>query len=309
VQLWAETYTRDLSSADVFAIQDDVTDRVVATVADVHGMLMGSMQQSIRDVPIDQLSAYELMLRGWAYHRQPTREEHARLRDALEAMSARQPHDPDVWAALGNLYGHEYSHWFNPRPDSLLRARQAARQAVEIDPVGQLGWEALAVIFFFERDVEGFHMAVDRAIALNPRNTNTLGWMALLLGHHGEADRSHELVTRAMRLNPHHPGWYHFVLFDWHYLRGEFAESLAAARRVNTPDFVWMHIVIANACGRLGRAVEARTALREMRALEPAFVHDAAVEEATRRWFWDPGLAEQMMIGFRAARAFEAKTT
>jgi TolB-like protein len=309
VPLWSETYTRDLSSADVFAIQDDVTDRVVATVADVHGMLMGSMQQSIRDVPIERLTSYELLLRCWAYHRQPTRDEHARLREAFERMTVRQPHDPDVWAALATLYGHEHSHWFNPQPDPLPRARQLARHAIELDPVGQLGWEALAVIFFFERDAEGFHMAVDRAIALNPRSTNTLAWMALLLGHHGEAARAQELVTRAMRLNPHHPGWYHFVLFDWHYRRDEFAEALATARRVNTPDLVWMHIVIANTCGRLGRAAEARAALKEMRALEPAFVHDAAVEEATRRWFWDPGLAEQMMIGFRAARAFEAKTT
>ena len=302
-QLWAETYTRDLETADVFSVQDDVTDRVVATVADVHGVLMHSMLHSVRDVPIEHLGPHELMLRYWRYHQQPQREEHARLRQALEAMVEGLPHDPELWAALANMYFHEYSHWFNPLEDPLGRARQAARRSIELDPAGQLGWEALAVTFFFDRDVDGFHLAVDRAISLNPRNTNSLAWMALLLAHHAEYDRAYALVTRAMTLNPHHPGWYHVVMVDWHCARGELNEALAAARRINTPDLVWMHLLLANLNGLLGRREEARTALHTLRGLEPTFAHEAAVQEATARWFWQPELVAGMMDAYRKAVA------
>ena len=61
--MWAETYSRDLSSADLFAIQDEVTDRVVATVADVYGVLARSMTQAVRETPLDALTAHQLLRR------------------------------------------------------------------------------------------------------------------------------------------------------------------------------------------------------------------------------------------------------
>src|SRR5262249_54390020 len=53
-QLWSETYTRELPQGNPLAVQDDVTDRVVATVADVHGVLMRTASVNVRAVPLDQ---------------------------------------------------------------------------------------------------------------------------------------------------------------------------------------------------------------------------------------------------------------
>ena len=38
--MWAEAYDRDLAEAGIFKLQDDITDRVVATVADPYGVLV-----------------------------------------------------------------------------------------------------------------------------------------------------------------------------------------------------------------------------------------------------------------------------
>src|SRR4029077_12027083 len=46
-QLWAETYDRDLQSSTIFAAQDDVAARIVATVADSYGVLVHSMRAAI----------------------------------------------------------------------------------------------------------------------------------------------------------------------------------------------------------------------------------------------------------------------
>ena len=43
-QLWAETYNRDLQTSTIFAAQDDVAARIVATVADSYGVLVHSMR-------------------------------------------------------------------------------------------------------------------------------------------------------------------------------------------------------------------------------------------------------------------------
>ncbi len=51
VQLWAETYNRELADGGPFETLDDVTDRIIATVADGHGVLVRSMATATRESP------------------------------------------------------------------------------------------------------------------------------------------------------------------------------------------------------------------------------------------------------------------
>jgi adenylate cyclase len=297
-QMWAETYDRNLGSGDIFAIQDDVTDRVVATVADVYGVLVRSMMHSIREVPIERLSSLELLLRYWTYHHNPKAEEHGRLRSALEAATAKDPNNAELWAALAWLYTHEYSHFFNVQPDPLPRARRAARRAVDLDPAGQAGWEALAVVHFFDRDREAFLSTADRAMAINPRNTNTAAFLALLLSHMGETERAAAIAARARQLNSHHPGWYHCVEFDCHYLAGDYDAAYAAVKKINMPELVFPQLMLADVCGQLGRLEEGRAAIQAAYALAPPFADPRVMDEVGKRWFWTKELYGRFMEGF-----------
>jgi hypothetical protein len=44
-----------------------------------------------------------------------------------------------------------------------------------------------------------------------------------------------KLMDKSMRLNPHHPGWYHIVPFMNYYRQGEYELALIEARRFNPP--------------------------------------------------------------------------
>jgi TolB-like protein len=57
VQLWAETYNRELGDGGPFETLDDVTDRIVATVAGGHGVLVRSMATATREKPLEDASA------------------------------------------------------------------------------------------------------------------------------------------------------------------------------------------------------------------------------------------------------------
>ncbi|MGH9651187.1 MAG: hypothetical protein ACRD3I_12050, partial [Terriglobales bacterium] len=268
-QLWAEAYDRDLANLGIFAVQDEIIDRVVATVADPYGVLVRSMALTVRDKPLEELTDTELRLRFFAYWHQVRPDEHARLRVALEQRLEREPAQADAWACLSRLYSHEHQHRLNPLPDSVERARNAARRAVEIDPTCQLGWEALADASYFARDLGTFRTAAERAVSLNPRNTSTVTTMAMLIAYGGEWERGVEITRGAMALNPHHPGWYHFTLFWDHFRNHEYEEALETAKRINMPEFFWTHVVTAAVCGRLGRRDEARAALDALRNLFP----------------------------------------
>jgi len=141
---------------------------------------------------------------------------------------------------------------------------RGARRAIELDPGNQEGWEIAALTSFYMRDEPAMIEASDRAIRLNPRNSNALAWMGNIRTHAGDYDRGCELTARAMTLNPAHPGWYHFAPFNRHFARGEFGDALKVARRVNMPEFVWMHFSVAAVALQNRLTAEAKSAAEAM---------------------------------------------
>jgi TolB-like protein/Tfp pilus assembly protein PilF len=309
VQLWSETFDRGLADSDIYAVQDDLTDRIVATVADKAGVLARSLWHTTQGIAIGRLTATQLIHRMWAFEARPSPAEHAELRTAIEAMLERQPHDAGLWAELANLYVAEHCLFYNPLPDSLGRGLRAARRAVEIDRTNQRGWVILANVFFFQRDAAGFQEAADKVLALNPRNSNALAWMGAFTTHKGDYDRGHALMERAIALNPVHPGWYHFVLFNRYFARGEFEEALRAARRVNVPGFMWMHLAIAGAAGQLGLVAEGNAAVTAMEALAPPLADEKNLRELLTRWYWDDSVVEGVIEGVRRSKLGIAERT
>jgi len=299
-QLWAEAYNRELGDASPFQIQDDFTDRIVATVADSQGALVRSMAASIRERPVEELNVSELIL---GYHpgftQQSGAAEHAIVRAGLERALEREPNHAEGWAILADLYFFEYSLRLNPLPDSLERARRAAQRAVDIDPTSQMGWAGLAVAYFFARDYSAFHPTADRAVALNPRRSTILGYMGIFIFDSGEWEKGHKLVQQAMSLNPHHPGWFYFVPFLYHYRKNEYEKALFAAKQVNMPYDPWNYLYIAAACGQLQRKQEAAAAIGGLRRQSPAFLDLAVVREDAEKWFADKELIHHLLEGLR----------
>ena len=286
--LWAETFDRDLAATSIFALQDDLTDRIVATVADPFGVLVRVIAHPLLDKPVEELTASELCIRLYAHNQQLAPEEHARIRRGLELALTREPNHAEAWANLATMYWGEKMHGLNPLPDPLGRARKAADRAVQIDSASQLAWEALAEVQYFSGDLAAFRQSAERAMALNPRNTSTVAVMAMLIAYGGEWDRGYELVQRAMALNPHHAGWFHFVSANYHVKKGEYESALAEIKRVNMPEFPWTYSNTAVICAALGRWEEARQAADTLRRLFPAIA--GTVGKHLTAWFYDKEL-------------------
>ena len=134
--LWAETYDRNLTAADLFAVQDEITEQVVATVAQPYGVISRSAMSAAKAKRPEGLSAYDCVLRYWAYEETLTPKEHLRMRGCLETAVQTEPQYVEAWALLSSIYRHEVLFQFNPRsepPPPLDRALSAAQHAVEID--------------------------------------------------------------------------------------------------------------------------------------------------------------------------------
>src|SRR5262249_602467 len=125
--LWAENYERAFSPETIFELQDDLVPRIVSTVADQYGALVHSMGESLRGKRAGEYSVHEAVLRAFGYQERFTLEEHAEVREILEAAVARAPSHSDCLAELSLIYWHEYVFGYNPRPDPLGRGRAAAQ--------------------------------------------------------------------------------------------------------------------------------------------------------------------------------------
>ena len=298
-QLWAETYNRELGEGGPFETLDDVTDRIVATVAGGHGVLVRSMATATREKPLEEASASQLVSRWFTYVLQLKAEEHARLRAAFERVLDREPNHADAWACLSNLYCWEYVHRLNPLEKPMERALEAAWRAVTINPDCQLGWQQLAEAHFFARDYTAFRDAAERAMALNPRNSHTRAYLGLLIAFSGEWDRGLALVQRAMALNPHFPDWCYLPYFYNHYRKGEYEAALQALKKINMPEDPWPQMGIAATCGQLNQQETARAAIELVRKHQPLYLDLKYYREDAEKWFADTSIVEQLFQGLR----------
>ena len=297
-QLWAHAYDRELSDASPFQIQDDITDRVVATVADCEGVLVRSMAASIRERPVDELSASEWVLHCYSgFLQQFDPAEHALERAGLESALKREPNHAEGWAALSFLYSCERSLGMNPLPDSLERAQRAAQRAVDVGPASQSAWFSLAIAYFFRRDFTAFHVAADRAVSLNPRHCTLCAYMGSFILYTGEWERGYNLVQKMMSLNPHHSGWLYLIPFYYHYRKNEYEKALLAAKQINMPQYHWTYLVVAAACGQLQRKQEATAAINTLRQHAPAFLDLTVVREDLEKWFADKEFVDHLLHG------------
>src|SRR5947208_4999032 len=298
-QLWAETYNRDLQASSIFAAQDDVAARIVATVADSYGVLVHSMRAAIGRKDDADLTPVEWQFQYFAYREQITPSAHAVLKTRLERAAKRDARQSDLWACLAQVYVDEYAFGFQSDATSLDRALAAARRAVELDRANQFALVALAQVHFFRQDLAAFDPAAERAMALNPLNTDALGILGLQIVHTGEFERGTAIVRHAMELNANHAGWMHFAPLWDHFHKGEYEQALECANRVDVPGLFWPFLVMASACGHLGRRAEAAAAVRDLLALDPEFAAHARSNVGT--WHFASGLMEPILEGLRKA--------
>jgi TolB-like protein len=296
--LWADSYERRISPETGFELQDELASRIVSTVADLHGILPRSLSALVRSRATDELTPYEAVLRSFSYPQRPSPEELVPARAGLEAAVRKAPSYGDAWAMLSFLCVQDYAHGFKLRTDALASGLASAQRAVEAAPSSHLAYFALAQALFFHKEIQSFRNAVERAVALNPMDGNSLAFLGEMLVYSGNVERGLELTARAKLLNPSHPGWYWYVDVCNAYRQGDYHGALGFVLRVNLPDHWPMYMLLTAVYGQLGDAAAASKAVRELLRVRPDF---AATGRADVEKWWDSGFVEQLAEGWRKA--------
>ncbi len=291
MQVWGDRYDREM--ADIFELQDEVTRTVAATlgvkVQDV------ALQRSLDKRTMD-LDAYDCLLRARRYTRVLSSEMHAEARGLLEKAVELDPLSSEAHALLANVYLAEHRFDTNPRPDPIGRALVHALAATQLDPQNAYARCWLAIVYFFHGENGNFEKEAQLAVELNPNDPETLADVGHYFAMSGEFERGVELSKRARRLNPLHPGWYHFSSARLHYHQRAYEEMITDIERVGMPHFYWTHLMTSAAKGQLGHQ-DAGESLARIFELKPNFSARAEL----KKWNAAPQDREHIVEGLRKA--------
>ena len=300
--LWAETFDRDLTTKDIFAVQDEITSKVVAKIGDpLRGTIAQNKKEQLSVKSDIHVEAYACVLRGKVYFDSFDPTLHKAARECLERTVETHPKYADAWAWLALTFADEHVFGFDPRPNSLARAVTAAQTAVRLDSANQMGHWFLARSLFFQRNFDQFKIEAERAVALNPNNTAAIAGAAIYTSYAGDWERGKVLSDRALALNPNPPWWYYVVPFYYYYLKGDYEQALSYATKSHAaaPNFYWTNMALAAVHGQLGHTSEAGATVAEVLRLYPDYPAQARNEMA--KFNVSAELTAKMFDGLRKA--------
>lgn len=253
--LWSDTYERVLT--DIFAVQDDVTRSIVATIGKTLQLAPLSVQAPVRHT--SNLHAYDLYLLG--RHHWNMRSE-AGMRKALELFEQAVAIDPNyapAFSGIADASANLASWQFAEPADMYPRAVSAARRALALDDSLAEAHASIGFIKFqWEWDWDGAIRELSRAIELNPNLENAHRWLSAFLAGIARYDEALPIAERVIALDPLSvlP---HMNLGIIHVLGARFEAAFAEFTKVleMNPDFARAANFAGAALSFLGRHDEA----------------------------------------------------
>ena len=254
--LWSETYDRTLQ--DVFAIQDEISREVVDALK---VRLLAKNPASPELGGTSNPEAYDAYLQGLYDLNKGQRER--TLRSAIAAFERASALDPRYARAnVGRARALSLlsSNGSLPFDTGFSQARQAAQDAVRLEPRLAEGWASLgnlAVTLDFDVDQATQHF--ERALSLEPGNAEVQGAYANFALGIGRVEDGVAAATKAVQLDPL-SARQNSTLSAAYYAARRYPESLDVARRALRvdPDFPGGHAGIGFALLETGELEEAR---------------------------------------------------
>ncbi|MEN8180858.1 MAG: winged helix-turn-helix domain-containing protein [Pseudomonadota bacterium] len=215
--LWAEIYDRELTAANLFAVQSEITKKIADAL---QAELSTDEQLRIDARPTDNLQAYELYLRGrYLWQRRGDKN----IRHAITLFEQATELDPQFARAWSSLAATRFTlpvYSDTPRSEHYPLAVSAAEKALAQDDSLAEAYAVLGGLADEDRKWAEAETLFLLAIANEPMDSTAHLWYGEHLFKLGRLDDALEEALVAYQLDPLHPGinallgWIYFYLND-----------------------------------------------------------------------------------------------
>jgi TolB-like protein/Flp pilus assembly protein TadD len=197
--LWAESYDRELTAANIFAIQSEVAAAIAGALKTT---LTAAERQSVNAVPTLSLDAWEAYQLG---KQRMARRTSASLADAEKFFGKAIVLDPKfalAYVGLADTLRLQILYSSVPRADGLARAEQAVGTALKLDANLAEAWASSAGIAADREQYDRAETMFRHAIELNPNYAAAYQYYSRMLSDQGRAQESLSLAEHAAELDP-----------------------------------------------------------------------------------------------------------
>ena len=252
--LWAEIYDRELTAANLFAVQSEITEKIADALK---AELSTDEQRRIDARPTDNLQAYELYLRGRYLWQRRGGENIRRAINLFEQATELDPQFAQAWSSLAATHFTLPQYSDSPASEHYPMAVSAAQKALAQDD--SLA-EAYAVLGGLA-DMDGSWAEAETlyllALANEPLDSTAHLWFGEHLFKLGRLDDALEEALITYQLDPFHPGTNAFLGWIYFYLN-DTSNALkygAAASDLGHGAGLYFQALINLRIGELDRAV------------------------------------------------------
>jgi TolB-like protein/rhodanese-related sulfurtransferase/thioredoxin-like negative regulator of GroEL len=263
--VWAERY--DGSLANVFTMQDEVTQKIVTALA----VNLTTEEKAARaQQETDSPEAYDAFLRGRAHYNFFSPDDLAKAIPYLEKAIQLEPNYARAHGVLAALYWYVGdSGWAQSMgmsyDDTLKKMEHHLKEALK-NPTPLAHHIASQFLTSQGRNDEALAEA-KRAVALDPNDATGYIAMAKVYNNTGRPAEGLEAMKKSMRLDPQGDvvGDISSRLGESYFHRDRFEEAAAAYKKAQerSPDDEWRLLYLATTYGHLERKQEAQSALEK----------------------------------------------
>lgn len=204
LSVWAERYDRQY--ADLFAIQDDVTGKIISALA---VELSDGERTQLERIPSDNLEAYDYYMRaeqeGLAYSDVET---YRRTLSYYQKAIDLDPNFADAHAGIArvavDVWRNDYNFLWSAAVARKI-AYDAAGQALKLDPDNARAHTVLALLQLVDGRAAEARDSANRAVQAQPNSAEAFGNLALILVHTGSHEEAVVEMEKALRLDPAPP--------------------------------------------------------------------------------------------------------
>jgi len=266
--LWAETFDRDLTAENVFAIQSEVA---AAIAGALRAELTAGEKARVDAVPTQSIEAWESYQLGKQRMARRSSESLAEAEQFFRKAVALDPQFALAHVGLADVLALQAIYSGAPRVAALTEADKSVAEALRLQPDLSEAWASAGSIAGDRRAYDDAETKFRRAIEINPNNAGARHRYSFLLRETGRLDESLEQIGRAIALDPM-SAVMRIVLGHSLEAQGRFRDAEDAFRKAMTidpllPGPYWS--LAALTAYALGRPADAVPLARKAVALDP----------------------------------------
>ena len=260
--VWAEKYDGQLE--DIFDLQDQITQKVVAST---HTQIQLSLGKADAKVRREKLHTWDLIAKAWKYIYDFSEDSLNRAEKLMREALDLDTNSGMANCMLGSALIHKVIMGYVPGKarQTIDESYKYTQKAVSIDEQNEYSHWTLGVIYSVIKKHDFALAELQRAIDINPNLSLAYGVFGSIYAHSGKPDEAIKYSKIAIKINPRDLS----ILFRYddiaisHLVSGRYSQAIKWSYKSiqRKPSYQFSHAILISSLGLQGKVQEAKEAI------------------------------------------------